>query len=161
MKIKTQRGTISRRLGHNSSGMRYWITIGCTPICEVENQRRIAIGMGSDPFIYQLFSSAQCLAHMCPSICLWLYPNREIDFRFFSTFKQAFTPFYPQRIVSEHTDRDEIFASQGLAKKGPHWMAIANDRHMKVIAYTVRLGTSQDQVEEQPIKGISHSLGFA
>src|SRR5713101_4560044 len=135
MKIKIQDVAIRRRLCHNRSCNRYRITIGCATIGHVENKRRIAIWMGNDPFLYQFFSYTQRLAHVCPSICLRLYPNRKIYYGLFSTLKKAFTPLYPQRIVSEGTDRDEVFTGQCSAKKSPNSMAIANYCHIKVITY--------------------------
>ncbi len=119
------------------------------------------MGMGDDPLVYQLFSEAQRLAHVGPSIGLWFYPQREIDDRPFPTLKKAFTPLYAQRMGSEETDRDEIFPSQCPTKKGPNGVAIANHCHIKVIADPFRLRTSQDQVAEQPIEGIRHALGLA
>src|SRR5712692_4876328 len=119
MEIKTQRVTVRRRLCHNSPCNWHRVTIGCSTICQVEHERRIAIWMGNNPLVYQFFSYAQRLAHVCPSICLRLYPNRKIDYRPFSTFKKTFTPLYPQRIVSEDTDRDKLFTSQCPTKKGP------------------------------------------
>ena len=127
-------------------------------ICDVDNHRRVRVGMVGDPGLQQLVRHFEGFAHRRAIVHDGFQPHGELDglvndaaravVHFFGAL------FHAGRVVGDFADGHEELTRKRPTERGNHFRAVADDADHIIVVDALAFGALDDKVLQQAVDGV-------